>query len=465
MTQRFFAPLLVSLAFFCCATPTHHPPAHPAKPLHHVFLVHGLAGSRSDFGAMPQALEHNLNSEDAPFVVVTHAFEYDTASNEKGTGLFSRQLATFVEQQLQRSGGLGEHDKLSFVCHSQGGLVTYRYLIGTALSEPGFFAKHASHFDAYITLATPFWGAKSATFARPLARFTNPVVDVLPGTRQLADMSFGSDLIWSLRSATIELVKNGAQLPVRPLNLGGALKVAAPLAPFSAGSDAFEDDTAVVLPSSRLDFIYYVSDGERYQSHAVTPASAFSQTRLSPWTVVDAIHLSPTPELPPYGIAQVRQACVRNPSCDHPSFSYVLSHLRGQTRALDRTQMAQMTAFLLDVNVRLPPGHKLSPNDVELRFMEQEDGVEIGRPLEPYSQNADGVAHDVNMVRRTFTGVAHTTFHEPPNAQGNLFDDAIVRFSIHAPGFLPRVIEAKIRPTWSTFVDVHLVSAPVEPEH
>ena len=61
--------------------------------------------------------------------------------------------------------------------------------------------------DAFITLGTPFWGAKIAVWGAEMKALTRQLGINIPvpfGKNQLDQMSFGSDMIYDFRQALID---------------------------------------------------------------------------------------------------------------------------------------------------------------------------------------------------------------------------------------------------------------------
>src|SRR5690606_7915045 len=81
-----------------------------------------------------------------------------------------------IDETFNKFGGLNENDKISFITHSQGGIITLVWLYHTFLMTDDKYAglrDSALHFERlnpqyfkhvrnFITLGTPFWGSKLA---------------------------------------------------------------------------------------------------------------------------------------------------------------------------------------------------------------------------------------------------------------------------------------------------------------
>lgn len=438
--------LVALVALASCAQDARRVKRDRDRPQHLVVLIHGIAGEPSDFGAMEPALERHLATADDRYAWEVIHFRYDTEDRKKSTQRFARDFGAFLKTQLLSA---GPEDRFSVVCHSQGGLVTSLLVANSLAGLEGFTPALMGRMDAWVTLGTPFWGAKSATFATPLAEVVNRAGEVLPGNRQLQDMSFGSDTIYALRHGLRLLNEHDALGHVRALNLAGYVPGFAAVAPFSAGSDEFEDDTAVLVPSARMDFLYV--DGVAEPGDLAH--DRFQQTHLGSFGLVVGLHWLPFEHV--QSLVDVPERCVEHAGCDHPTFGYVLRHLLGDEVRVQDTNLRKMTAFLLDVNVELAEGHGLTSDAVDLRFGALPRGVEIARALEMYSSNEGIDAQDPRHLRVTLTGTIEGAW------DGERFRDTVLPMTVHVPGYKPRAVEVKARPSWSTFVDLKL--APLAP--
>ncbi|MCP4499339.1 MAG: putative lipase [Deltaproteobacteria bacterium] len=428
MRRKLF-PLPVFLLLFSLLSSCVHEGAAQKvtsdRPLHIVFLVHGLAGTLQDFGQMRGSLLKHLPEENDHFEWRVRSFEYDTPNNSKGVGLFSKQLATFIETSFGalRPNGLHDDDKFSLVAHSQGGLVSTTLLYNLAAGSSELDAKYQKHVDALITLATPFWGAKTATFGLPIDDALNSVVDVLPGERQMSDMSFGSEAIHNFRRAAISLSDHQHPFPARVLNLIGYLKGAKIAAAFSEGQQEFENDIAVPLSSGRLDFLYAEDLQKSYAPFATT--SRFQETHFGKYTVVDAVHFSVSEV---NSVVWVTSDCLDDKRCDHPTYAYVLKHLAERHNPLEKADLKKMTAFLLELEVQVPPGIVFDDDELDIRFTSAEENIEIARLLEPYSKHSSSIESTKGMHRFVFSGTANKSWDDDEKR----FKSRVLSFSVFA---------------------------------
>ena len=400
-----------------------------------MFLVHGVFGNATHFGSMAEALKARLPRGERR-VQVFHV-GYDTLDAKKTVVDFADTLDRQIQTEWARPGH--PDDRVALIGHSQGGLVIEEWLYG---------AKHRGDVryavDAVVTLGTPYWGSKMANFVRALSPSASLEGDAWePGGTQLANMAFGSEEIATRRRRLFRMERGE-----RVLAIGGATGWLDAAAPFSVGKDRFEDDTAVTVPSSNPRFYGYIEDAP---GPARIGSDAFHRRVDVDYRVVDAIHLSPSTDLPQLspGIAQVPSGCVDATGRCHPAFDLVLTHLAGfrvPPSALD----ASMTGFMVSVDVQAVDGGAITPA-VTLR---PEPGVlEVSRLAEPY---ADVVAlRDDGAAAFTFFG----SFSLPP---GNAPRTSVVVAEISAPGYGSRSVEIPVRATESTYV--RLIMRKTDPD-
>lgn len=437
-----------------------------------IFLIHGIYGNKTHFGAMVPALKRALPVMDENFEYDVVPFEYDTGNNRKDTYTFAVDFGNFVASYFSEHGAPSNGDKISLVMHSQGGIVGTIWLARAFSGDSAYHPEFAPYIDAMITLGTPFWGAKIATFASTMDKLTSffSLPPMLPiGAKQLQEMSFGSKTIFAFRervlSPEFRPVLEKMRTQVRPLNIGAMVRNLKGLNAFAIGQSEYEDDTAVPLPSARFDFIYTRDVRAGYSSDDTVKGETFDVTSLSRLIVVDGLHLSPVPEARDFpGIAQIPKRCIEDPKCDHPTYGLVLSHLLGRQVHGDESILEKMTGFILDLNVRLPSNHGLKPRDIRIDFDIEDSGwfskskLSVAEALELYSSNR-GVSSsdDPNSHRFFFSGYSADSYIEPEHRLNTPdFSDRVLKFRVSAPGFKSRRVEARVRPTTTTFIDLNL---------
>lgn len=340
------------------------------KPRHLVITVHGLSGNKETFGHFGEATKKYLTALNSNYEVQTVNFVYATGKTEtQGAYDFAmgpEGLGTFIKAQFADR-PLGKDDKISFVAHSQGGLVAYMWFFNTVVSQGEGYA-YAKQVDSIITLGTPFWGSKIASILTdenntniiPLIKKFAPDDFKMSG-REIKDLAYGSDTVNAFRQMSIALDNNPAavaeieRLPVRLVNIIGILprnrndifsstsksgnmvsKMTKRIINFVydtytrsyGGVNQVENDIAVPVPSSRWNFIY------------TTPKSIQQNTMVSSTEYKDFTHLVERSEylytesahLPfdneyTLSMAYVNKSCLEVATCDHPTFRYVIEYL------------------------------------------------------------------------------------------------------------------------------------------
>lgn len=264
----------------------------------HIFLIHGIGGTEKTFGEMDHYLE-KVN----PCNVATF-FNYATGDSSQSTYNFSDSLDGFIQQTLARN-SFGPEDRISFIMHSQGGLIGSLWLLNAKVFHPEIYAK----VDSFITLSTPFYGSKIARFGRQFffttpADLDNPLAPM--GRIELQEMSYGSPTIHAIQSNFDNIFQNNH---IRFLAIGGVKTISSPV--------VGEGDTTVTV---------YSSNPNHYSADLSINGEDKFQRRLFvvPFTTVEATHI-PT-SLP--GIARIDKDCLEKERCDHPTIGHIVNQLK-----------------------------------------------------------------------------------------------------------------------------------------
>lgn len=468
MTKNFkiFCLLILITLASCSGISKRKLASVTGKPRHIIFLVHGIAANEKTFGYMKEALEKNLNNESETEYTVQN-YTYETINNKNGTEQFAQGLGENINNYFAENGEITDQDKISIIAHSQGGIVSLIWIYKSILKDKDFNAKYLDHLDSYITLGTPYWGAKIASFGSSIKKVTSAVDEnAIPefGSRQLNDMTFGSPVIFSFRKSAIDpnlqemlkVVKDR----IHPINFGGAAVSSMKLyAPFSTGAGEYEDDSAVPLPSSRFDFIYASSFKSGYAEKDVVPFTEFKETHFSQFHVVDALHVSAAPNIAFWAaIASIPKNCINNSNCSHPTFKYILAHLKHDFKTVpDEKVLKKMTGYLIDLNVQLPEGETMPASEMSVKLETLDPNVRGSSPIELYNHGHSEEIANGGFRHFYFTGVAKNNYvPEDERGEGAPFKDGKISLTISAPGYKTRVIEAKVRPTYSTFIEMNL---------
>ncbi|MCA9402799.1 MAG: alpha/beta fold hydrolase [Candidatus Omnitrophica bacterium] len=433
------------------------------KPRHIIILIHGIGGNKTHFGHMVAALRRVLQKEDPAYRYVIHNLEYETGHDEKMVTDFAVDLAVRINRIQER--GLDGGDKISLIMHSQGGLVGAVWMFQSLKGNPDYSPPEViEQLDSFITLGTPFWGAKIAVWGAEMKALTRQLGINIPvpfGKNQLDQMSFGSDMIFDFRQALIDSEHRHhieyLRERVRFLNVVGVADVLNPLGVFVSGVNQYEDDGAVPLACARFNFLFQQSIKEDYPEGERIPLGAAGAIDMAPYVVANALHFTPVPEMTNFpGIAQIPQGCVRDERYPHPTFGYVWEHLLGRcVRQRDRN-LGDYKTFLLDINVRLAPGDVSSRQKVQIdlrlpdgNFVEGSN-IEILNPMELYAHGVRQSQRCPEQWRFYFTGNIKRRLDNRPEA---------LLVKVQCPGYRSRMVEAEVRPAFSSFVDVNLVPA------
>jgi hypothetical protein len=415
------------------------------KPQHHIFLIHGIGGDRSHFGSMKQSLVNAFSSEQEEQQFHVHFIEYDTKNNNKTIQDFSLVMNEKIEGIV--GDNLPDSDKISIVMHSQGGLVGSIWLFRSLQRLEGYGSDLIDNVDCFMTFGTPFWGAKTAIFAKRIKdEFSKVGIDLpLPfGTKQLGDMEFGSDWSYHMRTAIIESDSND-QLTletkgIRFLNVAGIADVLSPLGHFVSGGANYEDDSAVPLPSSRFNFLYHVN-------------GVVKEIDWSPYYLVDALHLSPLPEERSlYGLVQIPKNCIQDRYCDHPTFELIWKTILHAQIPKGRQVEKEVRSFMIDLNVQLPKGRETSSLEVELLALDG-DALENSRvrlsSTELYGSGSKTSKKYKTMIRYYFNG-----YFKDSNT--SVREALLIRIS--GVGLSTQEITMTVQGGYSSFADIKMES-------
>ncbi|MBY0414839.1 MAG: hypothetical protein K2Q18_11765 [Bdellovibrionales bacterium] len=427
---------------------------YAAAPKHLVFLIHGIAAGPSTFGQMEKTLRKEAKNLGGKTDYQIHSFSYETGNYNKNVTIFSRELSDFIAKKFLEAGGLNPEDKYSLIMHSQGGLVGLNFLIKSYTGVEEYHPELQGHIDAFITLGTPYWGAKIAIFANrivPILSYLNiPILEELLqrfGQEELTDMELASDFSAEMRrfftdKENFDIVKR-IKNDTRFLIYSGVTERLNILAPFTTGKNRYEDDTAVPIPSSKLDFIYYV-DSDLYHPDSVGVLS-FKETNIvnnDNYVVVNAFHSSPFPQKSKYpGIAKVPDRCVDISfrDCDHPTYPGVVEHLLGLER--DPAFIRDLMSFAIDLKINTK-GEEINRKKLTLSFKALTSGLTIGKEGELYNR----------VGRWTSSGdyrLYHTGYIDSKKTSTLL---GRVELTISLPGFRERKLTVPVKTTMSTFI-------------
>ena len=355
---------------------------------HYIFTVHGLAGNETTFGSLLPTLKNHLEYVDPKYEVVTQTFRYATGSMDADVPQFIESFEKFVDEFFKYN-RLGKDDKISIVCHSQGGLVTTLWyakaIAGTDLRQ----IEIANKVKAIVTEGTPFWGSGMAHIINdklPFEWMQNLVYKFMAvGKLEVRDMSTASNRIFDFfrekATANVEYLQSPYMLNI----VGVHPRTSMQSKRFNMGF-RLESDQVVNVPSARLGFYYYSDSIVKYVYGSVSETITLNDFNYSQYfshdpkvKLVETIHT--TVGKTNYGMAVVPGKCIDTTSCDQPTYAPVLTHLsrceekentcnqsnyeylRANLYKDDPTfgqaehnaLMNQMRTFQLSVNLQLPP--------------------------------------------------------------------------------------------------------------
>ncbi len=431
------------------------------KPRHIIYLIHGIGGNKSHFGYMLPALRRILQSADPSYQYVIQNVEYETGHEVKVVTDFAGDLAAKINRAHKR--GFGPDDKISLIMHSQGGLVGAVWMFQSLTGNPDYSPPEIiKRLDSFITLGTPFWGAKMAVWGAEMKALTRQLGINIPvpfGSNQLDQMSFGSDMIFDFRQAMIDSEYrhhiDDLRRQVRFLNVVGVADVLNPLGIFVSGVNQYEDDGAVPLASARFNFIFQKSIKDDYPDGDRLTLEHSDEVDMAPYVVVNALHFSPVPDMTNFpGIAQIPQGCVRDENFPHPTFGYVWQHLLGRPVQQRDHRLGDYKTFLIDINVRLAEGDQEARQkiQVDLRLPDgsflEGSNIEISNPMELY-------AHGVRQSQRW---PEQWRFYYTGNIKRRLDNRReSILIKVTCPEYRTRLVELEVRPASSSFADINLV--------
>ena len=479
------------------------------KPNHYLLFVHGLAGTGDTFGEMPNTLTKHLSQHDRSFQFRPYTFSYHTEDDTLNTYEFAFQLADFILEALPR---LNKEDKISFITHSQGGVISSILIFNSFAGIEGHIAQYTQNIDSFITLGTPFWGSKLADI---ISHPTDPLEylikenreTLLPraGLTQLKEMSLFSDTIRVFRNSLLDMDKEFMKRmfsQVKVLNIGGIANIEkltrkykatfqpsglTSVLPFVFGGQfEYEADTAVSLPSSRLDSIYVNDIKFNYTENNITPADYSIETSFADFIPIYGIHASPTADRF-LDIAFLPETmCTKTiVNCDHPSYEIIYNFMTGKSiknhkNAIDKNTLA---GFTLSFDIALDEQYKDLLEDIEVTMMETSRTstyphghpigveIEINKSLE---YRASSVYVDTDHDKKSFhyTGAFHysnsdilstneITKNRILRIQKNIHKNgAYLTFKVELDGFKTRFVKVLVKPLKSSFINLNL-----EPRH
>lgn len=360
-------------------------PARTAK--HYIFTVHGLAGNETTFGSLLPNLKNHLEYADPKYEVVTQAFLYGTGRMDADVPQFIEDFENFLDQFFAIN-RLDKDDKISIVCHSQGGLVTTLWYAKTIAGTDARQNEIADKVKTIVTQGTPFWGSNMAHIINdklPFEWMQNLVYKIMAiGKLEVRDMSTASNKIFTFfrekSTANVERLHTPYMLNIAGVNSVNSLQSQR----MNMGH-RLESDQVVNVPSARLGFYFYSDSIIKAIRESIPDNVSMNDFHYSQYfshdpklKLIETIHTKIGKKS--YGMAMVPSKCIDTSSCDQPTYAPVFTHLsrceekenscnqsnyeflRGKLYAGDESfgklasdaLMNQMRTFQLSVNIQLP---------------------------------------------------------------------------------------------------------------
>ena len=445
MFKKAFSLILVLFTFSCFAVDKHI-----------VFLVHGIAGKPENFGSLEEIIKEQHKSFDKNTLLKIEKFKYQTQNNTIDVNDISLQLAKFVDEKIRDIDGLAPNDKISFIVHSQGGLITTRYLLRSAMGDVRYHKKYFNNFYSFITLGTPFWGSKIAILGskiKALARFLGLDILTFFGSTQLTQMEVTAPAIDELRYLLLEpfaqTLMEKLQSQIKFLHFAGIPEPLKILKPFVTGRNQFEDDTAVPLPSTQLDFIYYVENADHKNKSVINPEDFYSTnfSHEDNFYPINAFHTKIIKDsLKVHGISFFPKGCLGSDYvyCPHPALAPLIETLFDLRKS--RRPRTDFTSFAFDLRLRF--NEKISKsemNKLKIKIKSYDRFTKIGKPSELFKR-----------VRRfDETGnhyLYHTGFIANPDRE-----NGVVGLEISVPGHGKKTVKIPVEKGRTTFLDLTLL--------
>ena len=268
-----------------------------------------------------------------------------------------------------------------------------------------------------------------------------------------------------------------------------------------------ENDLAVAVPSARLDFIYLKSDKQKNERIHFSDFTHFNEKSIGNLFVVQGVHANPTGK-GFYDIAEVPLKCglIDNP-CTHPTFPLILQFTMACTKEIvncnnhelqttlnkffnsyDWTQRRKvgdydnenLHTFIVDLTIDFPDYYKLPKNKPELllnfiHFPMAKNEKIINPKLNPDSyhfvlfRKNEVLSNTVkieafrleppyspllNQARITLHGQVYLNSENMAQFKKQALEGFKLPIIIDLPGLEKRTIEALIKPTYTTFMNI-----------
>lgn len=302
-----------------------------AKSRHHIFLIHGIGGDMTTFGAGKAVLENNLSKLSETHNFTVSNFLYETGANEKSTLDFAHDFDAYIHNYFDKN-TMKTNDTFSIVAHSQGGVVSLNWLNLAYSNKKESFELINNHMDSFVTLGTPFWGSQITAPSMGIKKTAKLLdIDVSKlrlGNQELHDMSLGSQMYDRFAQLLTDSNFVDFLSKIRILNLVGKSKYI----DLSGISINLDGDIAVPTPSAKMNFVLADEDG-------------FKRVDIAESYVVN----SPHTRLPSgHGIAEFTSDCIDR-ECGNKSLVYIENHFTGNSER--QFEKGYSNSFMIKIEI------------------------------------------------------------------------------------------------------------------
>ncbi len=406
-------------------------PAANEKPRHLIVTLHGVRGTEKSFGLeFHNIIKKHLESVDPTYQVVTINYTYKTGQDDHHP---ERMKDGINDQIMEKLGYLGEKDKISVLGYSMGGQVMAHWYFNTIFDEKN--SKIAEKTVNLIGLGAAFWGSLNAAMGKNLLPKLGVDLDkfaklIQMSGNEMRTLATNSAAVNQLRQKMVEWRENPTlrnRFKPKIFSIAGLIPCIDQLVPGQAGCGDFkhkltdylnkevalntlfsglarwETDMMVIVPSARLDFIYYrdsegAAGNVSQDKFKIMEASDQANTRFLP---VDALHASDLSLIEDkadaiYDVVIVPKKCEDPTKCNQRTYKYMFEALAGckevgstcnmatyqkyedelfaassgdrklnreQTWSEDWKVSEQLHGFFLEMHLRLPEGYEFPAED------------------------------------------------------------------------------------------------------
>lgn len=283
-----------------------------------LFVIHGLGGEPGNFCQMKEGLEEHYKNQN----LRVHYINYSTMNDTATTLQFADEVADQVNQYF-KDNNLPNNSPYSFLVHSQGGIVSLKYLyskLNDCFDREGAPRRSCSvpfNFQDLITMGTPFWGSQGANMSQ--IPWIEDIVKKYSGQyKQIEQLRVGSLSLSNSRRALLSRISNNGEFEnpfrfgdrVRFHNMAGEFTsyVTVRVHAFNfAENDALDWGVhKVLLGGERQEYDVIVSPSSaRMDFHYLVEERTTGRYRTGRTNLVKNYYLAPTSHIPLKGFQTV----------------------------------------------------------------------------------------------------------------------------------------------------------------